>query len=209
MVLDSVFENQDIVKSMRELRQLGFQAFEFWNWWEKDLKDIQIEKQLLQLKVAAIATKFISLTDPAKRQEYVEGLRQTIAVARMLDCSIIVSQVGQEIVGITRYLQHQSIVEGLKTCVPMLRESGIKLVIEPLNTIVDHPGYYLYSAQEGFRIVDEVNSPYVKILYDIYHMQIMEGNIISTIMNNIDKIGHFHVAGVPGRHEPYFGELII
>ncbi|MGM0874763.1 MAG: TIM barrel protein [Bacillota bacterium] len=103
--------------------------------------------------------------------------------------------------------QHRSIVEGLKACVPFLNESGIMLVIEPLNTLVDHKGYYLDSSKEGFQIVNEVDSPFVKVLYDIYHMQIMEGNIISTINKNINNIGYFHVAGVPGRHEPYIGEL--
>lgn len=81
------------------------------------------------------------------------------------------------------------------------------LVIEPLNTLVDHKGYYLDRSKEGFQIVNEVDSPFVKVLYDIYHMQIMEGNIISTINQNIDKIGYFHAAGVPGRHELYIGEL--
>jgi len=72
---------------------------------------------------------------------------------------------------------------------------------------VDHPGYFLDSAKEEAKIIREINHPNVRLLYDIYHMQIMEGSIISTIEKNIDIIGHFHAAGVPGRGELYLGEL--
>ncbi len=205
--IESVYANQDFIKGMQEIKQIGFHAFEFWSWWDKNLHDIHTASQLLRLTVAGIVTKFISLTDPSQRQEYVNGVTQTIAVAKMLGCTTIISQVGQEIPGVPRNEQRHSIVEGLKACVPFLKEAGIMLVIEPLNTLVDHKGYYLDTSKEGFQIVDEVGSPYVKVLYDIYHMQIMEGNIISIITQNIDNIGHFHVAGVPGRHEPYTGEL--
>ncbi|MDQ8736402.1 TIM barrel protein [Paenibacillus sp. LHD-38] len=205
--IEAVYAGKDFVQSMVEVKRAGFNAFEFWIWWEKDLYAIKAAKEALQLTLASIVTKFISLTDPSKRKEYMEGLRQTIAAAQMLGCKHIISQVGQELQGVPREVQHRSIVEGLKECVPMLRQAGMMLVIEPLNTQVDHPGYYLYHSEEAFQIVDEVGSPYVRVLYDIYHMQIMEGNIISTITRNIDKIGYFHVAGVPGRHEPYTGEL--
>jgi len=81
------------------------------------------------------------------------------------------------------------------------------LVIEPLNVLVDHPGYYLTTSAEGFEILDEVDSPNVKLLYDIYHQQVTEGNLIATITSHIAQIAHFHVADVPGRHEPGTGEI--
>ena len=79
-------------------------------------------------------------------------------------------------------------------------------MIEPLNTYVNHPGYYLWSAVEGFDIVREVNHKNVKLIFDIYHQQIMEGNIIPNIVNNLDCIAHLHGAGHPGRNEMQFGE---
>ena len=84
---------------------------------------------------------------------------------------------------------------------------GITLIVEPLNTLVNHAGYYLNYTREAFEIMREVSSPYVKILFDIYHVQIMEGNLIDTIRKNIAHIGHFHVGDVPGRHEPGTGEI--
>ena len=81
------------------------------------------------------------------------------------------------------------------------------LVLEALNSYVDHKGYFLDSSKLGFEIIKEVASSHVKLLYDVYHMQIMEGNIILNIKDTIELIGHFHSAGVPGRHELYTGEL--
>ena len=89
----------------------------------------------------------------------------------------------------------------------MLESEGIILVIEPLNLTIDHKGYYLSKSSEAFDIVSEVGSPNVKVLYDIYHQQVTEGNIINTIRENIDLIGHFHAAGLPGRQELNRGEL--
>ena len=82
-----------------------------------------------------------------------------------------------------------------------IKEAGITLVLEPIS------GGYFRDSAEPFAILDEVGSPNVKLLYDIFHYQIMEGNIVETIRANIDKIGHFHAACVPGRNEITKGEL--
>ena len=85
-------------------------------------------------------------------------------------------------------------------------QKGFKLNLEPLNTLVDHAGYYLDCRQTAIDIVKDVALDNVKILYDVYHMEIMTGNQVDFITKNIDYIGHFHSAGVPGRHELYNGE---
>lgn len=94
-----------------------------------------------------------------------------------------------------------SCVEGFQKIAPYAEEKGINLNLELLNTRVDHPGYQCSSSEWGLKVVKGVNSPRVKLLYDIYHMQIMEGNLIQTITENIRWIGHFHTAGVPGRNQ--------
>ena len=81
------------------------------------------------------------------------------------------------------------------------------IVLEPLNILVDHMGYYLVTSKEGFDVIREVNSPNVKLLFDVYHQQTSEGNLISNIRNNIDLIGHIHLGDVPGRKEPGTGEI--
>jgi hydroxypyruvate isomerase len=123
--LEALYSNKYFFKGMQEIKQIGFNAFEFWSWWDKDLPTILYAKEALGLEISGIVTMFISLTDPSKREAYVEGVKQTISVAKMLGCKTIISQVGQEIPGISREEQHRSIVEGLKACVPFLNESGI------------------------------------------------------------------------------------
>ncbi|MBR3640364.1 MAG: TIM barrel protein, partial [Clostridia bacterium] len=86
-------------------------------------------------------------------------------------------------------------------------QSGICVVFEPLNVLVDHAGYLISKSSEAFDLIKRVNSPAVKVLFDIYHQQITEGNVIRNITENIDIIGHFHIGDNPGRKEPGTGEL--
>lgn len=205
--VDALFWGKDIMKSMKTVKASGFSAIEFWCWWDKNLDEIKQIKDELEMNIAAFCTKFISLVDASKREDYIVGLKESIEAAKKLDCKKLISQVGNEIPGLSREEQKKSLIAGLKQCAPILEAEGITLVIEPLNTLVDHKGYFLYSSDEAFEIIDEVNSPNVKVLFDIYHQQVMEGHLISRICNNIDKIGHFHAAGNPGRHELDKGEL--
>jgi len=204
--IDALYAGKDIPESLQAIHRLGIQAFEFWGWWDKDLQAIKKTKEQLGLEVSAFCTKFISLVDASKQGEYIDGLQESIAAAKMLNCKRLISQVGDDL-GIDRVEQHKNMLAGLKACVPILEKEDITLVIEPLNTTIDHAGYYLYRSEEAFQIIEEVGSEHVKVLYDIYHQQIMEGNLINTISRNITKIGHFHAAGLPGRHELYLGEI--
>jgi len=98
--------------------------------------------------------------------------------------------------------------EGMENCRTILQEAvkiaedhGVTICMEMLNSKVDHPGYMCDNYPWAFELCRRVNSPRFKLLFDIYHMQIMEGDLIATIKKNIQHIGHFHTAGVPGRHE--------
>lgn len=93
------------------------------------------------------------------------------------------------------------IIEGLRQLAPIAEAAGITLILELLNSKVDHPGYMCDKTAWGVEVIKQVASPSVKLLYDIYHMQIMEGDIINTIRTNHEYIGHYHTAGVPGRNE--------
>jgi len=92
-------------------------------------------------------------------------------------------------------------VAGLKRLKPIAEDNGVTICLELLNSKVNHPDYMADHTAWGARVMEEVNSPQVKLLYDIYHMQIMEGNLMATIRSNSAWIGHFHTGGVPGRHE--------
>ncbi len=205
--IDAVLADLPIHDALRIVADAQIDAFEFWCWWEKDLDELQAARDKHQLKIAAFCTKFISLVDPASRADYLAGLEESIAAARQLDCPTLISQVGDFRPGVPRAEQHASLVEGLKQAAPMLEDAGVTLGFEPLNELVDHAGYYLIRSDEAFQIVDEVASPRVKVVFDIYHQQISEGHLIHNITANIDKIAHFHAAGNPGRHELTVGEI--
>jgi len=92
-------------------------------------------------------------------------------------------------------------IAGLNRVKKIAEDNGVTICMELLNSKVDHHDYMCDHTAWGARVMSEVNSPHVKLLYDIYHMQIMEGDLIATIRANIQWIGHFHTGGVPGRHE--------
>jgi hydroxypyruvate isomerase len=95
----------------------------------------------------------------------------------------------------------ENCIAGLKRVAKVAEDKGITIVLELLNSKVDHKDYMCDHTAWGVDVMKGVDSPRVKLLYDIYHMQIMEGDVIRTIRNNIQYIGHFHTGGVPGRHE--------
>ena len=202
----AVYHGRDFVESLHEIQEMGVEAFEFWGWWDVDLDGIRKAKDRLGLTAAACCTRFISLVDESQRQPYLAGLAESIRAAQSIGCKMLISQVGNDL-GIPREVQRESLVVGLEACLPLLEGTDMTLLVEPLNTRVDHPGYYLTSSDEAFEVVETVGSPQVKVLFDIYHQQIMEGDLIRRISANIDKIGHFHAAGSPGRHELYDGEI--
>lgn len=203
--VDAVFMEQDFCKSLEKVKQAGYTGFEFWSWWDKDIDSIIETKENLGLDVITFCTKMVSLVDDSKHEEFLKGLEESIQVAKRMKCSMLIAQVGDS-TDLPDYAQHYNLVNGLKKCVPILEKNNITLVFEPLN-LVDHKGYYLTTSEQAFLVAKQVNSKNVKFLFDIYHQQITEGNIISNINKYIDCIGHFHAAGNPGRNELYTGEL--
>lgn len=157
--IDAVLSNLEIDDALDLVSRCGISAFEFWRWWDKDLDRIRKARDRFDLQIAACCTKFVSLVDPSLRGSYLIGLQESIEAAKRLGCPTLISQVGDFRPGVPREVQHQSLVDGLKAAAPLVEEAGIILVIEPLNELVDHAGYYLIRSKEAFEIVDEVNSP--------------------------------------------------
>jgi hydroxypyruvate isomerase len=143
----------------------------------------------------------------AEREVYLAQIRKMIAFAGAIGCTKGITLSGTVDAALSRSQMRENLAAALADAGEIAGRANFTLLLEPLNTLVDHPGYYLDSAAEGAEIVRSVNSPHLKLLYDVYHMQIMEGNVIATIERNIDIIGHFHSAGVPGRGELFDTEL--
>ena len=200
--IPAVFGKFSIPEALERTKAADLKHYEFWGWNPSEIDAYLAAQQSCGLTPVAMCTTFHDLTDPTCREKYVAGIAETIPVCKKLGCKNIISQVGPELAHLTRQQQHDSIVAGLKAAAPLVEDAGITLVFEPLNTRIDHVGYYLWSLDEAFQIVEEVGSPNVKVLLDLYHQAVMDDLDIEMIVANLDKIGHFHMAGHPGRHEP-------
>lgn len=211
--VEALFRGMSLPETMEKVAEAGYQGFEFGNWRAQDPVEITRLKNKLGLDCAclvgnrAVNPKGMTLVDPADRDAFLDEIRASVEAAKRFETTRLVTLTGNELPGVSRQAQHNSIVEGLKRGHDVVSPHGVTLIVEPLNTLVDHAGYYLNHTAEAFEIMREVSSPYVKILFDIYHVQIMDGNLIAAIRANIASIGHFHVGDVPGRHEPGTGEI--
>src|SRR5580700_11166071 len=129
-----------------------------------------------------------------------EGFRKFIPLAAKAGVVNVITFSGNR-EGLSDAEGAKNTIVGLNRVKKIGEDHGVNICIELLNSKVDHHVYMCDHSAWGVRVVEEVNSPNVKLLYDIYHMQIMEGDLIDTIRQNIRWIGHFHTGGVPGRHE--------
>lgn len=206
--IEMIFREQCFLDRVDSVAEAGYSAFEFWGWRSKDVEGILQRKRKFGLDVSVFGVDHKGrLVDYTTRDEFIKGVTDSIEVAHKMECPSLIVTVGNEVEGVPREKQHESIVKCLEEAAELVEKADITLVLEPLNVLVNHKGYYLYSSAEGFEILEEVNSPNFKLLYDIYHQQVTEGNLIDTITKNMGSIGHFHVADVPGRHEPGTGEI--
>lgn len=143
----------------------------------------------------------MGFNDPANHAVLLKELEATIPLARQAGVKNLITMFGNRRPGIDVQQAIDNCVAGLSKVAPYATENGITLCVELLNSKIDHHGYQGDSTAFGVAVMKGINSPNVKLLYDIYHMQIMEGDVIRTIRDNIAWIGHFHTGGVPGRHE--------
>ena len=199
------FGKEDFCDAVAKIASIGYDAVELWGWEKLDLDKAKKALDESGVELLSMCTTEHRLNRPELREEFVSGVRKSCEAAKKLGVKLLISQVGQDS-GEPRELQRESIVLGLRAAAPILEEYGVTLMIEPLNVLVDHKGYFLPSSEEAFGIVREVASPCVKVVFDIYHQQVTEGNIIPNIVNNLDLIAHLHAAGHPGRHELDPGE---
>ncbi len=147
------------------------------------------------------------LTDPSCYASALEDIERSVALATERNIDTLVVTVGPDRPETHPGTEHRAIVDVLRAGAPIAEAHDIDLVIEPLNRRVDHQGYYLNRSYEAYEIVEAVNSPAVSVLFDVYHQQITEGNIIQNLTNHLEYVGYVHIADVPGRHQPGTGEL--
>lgn len=206
--VEALWNDDPVEKRIRTLAALGVAAFEFWTWSNKNLDALKKAMNDTGIKLAACMFEAEKpLVDPTAGETLMNGLRKSISVVQNLGCDCLLLCTGNERKAESFEVTRRTVVRHLKRMAPLLEEHNIIVVLEPLNPIVDHLGYWLTKMSDAADICFEVESPNVRILMDLYHQQITEGNLIHTIREYAPLIGHFHSAGVPGRHELVGGEL--
>ena len=143
----------------------------------------------------------IGFNDPANHKMLLNELETALPLAAKAGVPNVIAMFGNRDPARDDAAAIDICIEGLSKIKPLAEECGVTVCVELLNSRVNHPGYQGDHTAFGVAVMKGVSSPRVKLLYDIYHMQIMEGDVIHTIRDNIQWIGHFHTGGVPGRHE--------
>jgi len=199
----------------------GFEYCEFWTWKDRNWGGVKKAIADSGIKIAAFSgDDEYSLINPDENSLYVEFLRESIKKAKEIHCSYLVIHSdalnrdgsAKEMVKPLSYeVKLLNMYKVLESMAPFAEKGNVTLVLEPLNTRSGQPrahqNYFLDHPQPAFDLTRRVGSDKVKVLYDIYHMQLMAGNVIQTLEENIDQLGYIHLADVPGSHEPGTGEL--
>jgi hydroxypyruvate isomerase len=144
--------------------------------------------------------------DPAKVTQFQENIGKAVEYAKDLDCSNIHCMAGLKPRGVSEDKMRETYIANLQFAGRELAKYNMTLLIEAINTR-DIPGFYLNYSRQAFDVMHYANVPNLLFQYDIYHMQIMEGDLAPTVEKNLAKIGHMQLAGTPGRHEPNTGEI--
>ena len=144
---------------------------------------------------------------PDRVNEFQASVEKAIDYATALECKQVNCLAGITPPNVAPEKVRETFVNNLKFAAPKFKNAGIKLLIEPINSVRDMPGFYLNHTQQALDTIRDTGCDNLFVQYDIYHMQIMEGDLASTIVKNLAMIAHMQLADNPGRHEPGTGEI--
>ena len=207
-LIDLFFPGEPWEKRAGLIAQCGYRFVETWK--GADASELQ-KMSMNGVRLVSIVMNFATEAEVApinakNLSAFLERIDKMADNALSAGCKQGIVTAGQQVGGRGYQTQRAALVEALTKAGERVKDRGFSLNLEPLNTEVDHAGYFLSDPADAVAICKETGCPNVKILFDVYHMAIMRGNLTEFLRNNIRWIGHFHTAAVPGRHEPENGE---
>ena len=213
--LSFLFADAPFPERFRRAAAAGFTGVEYlfpYDWPARDvagwLRDAGVEQVLFNLPPGDWAAGDRGLACLPQRQgEFAESVEQALDYALLLDCRRLHCMAGLRPAGVCEAELEATYIANLRHAADRLATVGATVMIEPINSRIDMPGYWLDSIDKGFRLLEAVDRSNVKLQYDIYHGQIIAGDLARTLEGNIDRIGHIQIADNPGRHEPGTGEI--
>jgi len=209
-----LFNEVEFLNRFKRASKAGFKAVEYmfpYEWPKEELavalKSNRLEQVLFNLPAGdwAGGERGIACI-PGRESEFKDGVASALTYAEALGCPTVNCLIGLTPEGIGADKVRQTLVDNLRYAAAALEEKGIRFVIEMLNHNAV-PGFYLVRTREALQLLEEVNHPNLGLQYDVYHMQVMEGNLIDTLSANMSSISHIQIADNPGRHEPGTGEI--
>ncbi len=212
--LTMLFAERPFLERFEAAARSGFTAVEYMFPYDEDIPGIARTLQRLQLTQVLFnlpagnwqAGDRGIATDPNRSEEFRRGVDRAVDAARSLRCQRLNCLVGKRMEGIPEAEQWRTMVDNIRYASRQLARDGITLMVEPVNTY-DIPGFFLHASAQTVRLMDEVAAPNLRLQYDLYHMQRMEGNLTHTLTRLHDRIGHVQIADAPDRHEPGTGEI--
>jgi hydroxypyruvate isomerase len=209
-----LFKEAPFLERFGRAREAGFSAVEFWWPSGEDLEEVEeavkgaaLEVALFNFDAGDMAGGERGLiSDPGRQEQFRENVPLALELAQRVGCSRLNALVGQQIAAMNREEQLDLARENLAWAAARAAEYGIEVLVEALNTFENGP-YLLYSTGEAAKFVESVGTANLKLQYDVYHMQRMEGNLTVNLREHIGQIGHVQVADSPGRGEPGTGEI--
>ena len=186
----------------------GLDAIEFWLWSNKNINEIEKAIHETGLTVTGfVAEPMIPLTDPANKAAFIAGLADSLKVAKRLAAKTLIVQAGADLPFQSRGQQRDALILCLREAAGMLHGTGVRIGVEPLNTFIDHKGYFLPSTVEALDIIDEIARPEIAIVYDVYHSAVMGEKTEEVLIGRLDRVAHVHIADHPGRGAPGTGAI--
>ncbi|MCE8021451.1 hydroxypyruvate isomerase [Halomonas sp. MCCC 1A11036] len=212
--LSMLFAEEDFLDRFKAAAEAGFKGVEYlfpYDYSAAELKACLDEHGLTQVLHNLPAGDWGAgergiACHPDRVEEFRAGVEKAIDYATVLGCKQVNCLAGIQPQGVSLEQARRTLVENLRYAAEKLEAAGILLLAEPINTR-DIPGFFLNRTEQALAIFDEVGSPNLKLQYDIYHMQIMEGDLAPTIEKHLGRIAHVQLADNPGRHEPGSGEI--
>jgi len=210
IMLWTVYRDLPFEQRLEKVAEAGYGAVElvgeFEKWSDDVFRRINAKKKSLGMTFDATAGLRKGIADPQARDPFLAELNTFVGTAQKLECPAIIVLSGNRVENLPKQAHHDACVEALKRAADVAAKHNLILLLENIDQ-EENPKYYLTSVGEGFEIVRKVGNPHVKFLYDFYHEQISEGNLIKKLKENIDLVGLVHIADVPGRHQPGTGEI--
>jgi hydroxypyruvate isomerase len=210
VMLWTVYQNLPFDQRIEKVAEAGYHAVElveeYKNFSKGDYARFRAKKRELHLAVDATSGISHSLCDASERDAFLDEVRAKLPVLEELECNKLIILSGDKVPGQSPQQMHQDCIEGLKRVADIAAEKNVGLLLENIDP-EENPKYFLTSVSEGFEIVRSVHAPNVQFLYDFFHDQIAEGNLLAKLEKNLDLIGVVHIADVPGRHDPGTGEI--